>query len=236
MPFNDDVIDEDDEAKAAEEQRIAGIVSKAIGEKLNDNQALSRIVADPQVQQVLEARRLGKKVAVNVGDTSSQKAPLRQETAPEPEDWDDPRAVARFLRQDILQQVGTTLKEALDPIINPLKDDLQAVKSHIQTNEAANFQRQVVELQKKYPDFDQFKPQMRELLQQNPGLGIEELYLISKRRSGDSEQAGRTTSSEKPTHERAKTRVKKESTPMGRRGWNTILDNSLSALDVTKFQ
>jgi hypothetical protein len=203
---------------------------KAILAKLTEieqrNESLAKIAADPDVRRILEARQKGEQVKVTVGE---DKPPEPEPGWPDDEDLD--MLSNTQLADKVLKRAGEDVGRRLDKVMSTL----QQVTQFVRTNEGEAVKRQVDEARAKYRDFDKFKQPILELNGKFPGLSVEELYFLAKKRAGGLEAPSGPTASEKPTTSPTKPSKRKEQVAAGRAGFGDLLDQAMDDFDLSEF-
>jgi len=199
------------------EERIAARLGREYDTKLKSTTEYANLMADPQIRQIMEARKSGKNIQL-VPEGQENKEP-----DPEPE-WED--LDNKGLVKELLKRIPSVVQQTLEKSVNPLQDQFAGLKNYVEAQEEAKAKEQLDALSKKYPDFESMKPTMGGILKDNPGLSFEELYKVAKIRAGV--PLG-NTSSEKPTTESARLprKNRKEPLPSGRKGFEQLLDEAL---------
>jgi hypothetical protein len=185
-------------------------------------EALTRLMSDPDIQAVYKAKTSGKKVKVvdDVEEPEADPAEALIKDMPE----DDPQ---KDLLGKISQLIDAKLEksnkrfEDVESRLSETADVARAVKTEKITNA-------VKAAREKFKDFDQFKDKMLSLSEENPGLGVEDLYYVAKARSGKLRQVETVTESEKPSSQPRRV-AKPGSAPKrapGRAGFSDILRDS----------
>lgn len=193
--------------------------------------ALTQLLADKDIQAVIAARRAGKTVKI-----SEEVAEKIEDAQDEVEDLtaglDDKDPLKKTLGsiQKILTQGLKGLESRFDDRLKSVEHVSEEVKRRDVTD-------QIATVAKKYRDFKDFREPMVELSKQHPGLGVEDLYILSKNRAGKLRLAESATFSEKPSAFSlpggpAKRAEVKKDRPNGRQGFTQILREGLSRLDV----
>ena len=219
---NKEILEEEQEGtpKAGMESKIHASREdlKAKVERTGD---ITRILADPAVQAVLDARGRGIEVSV------VPKTEKESQEEPEPDfDEMDNRALSQYLTKKVFRAVPQALRAAMEPVML----ELQNLKRYVESQEDASVNTQVKETQKRYADFNDYRAEMLKLSKENQGLDVEELYLLAKRRKGASLTVN--TESEKPTG--SASRSKPQKTPemkSGKSGFDEKLKAVLEGLD-----
>ncbi len=184
--------------------------------KIEEDQTLMKVLADPDVQRVLEMKKTGKQI--DVKERAEEKDP--EFDVPD----DDPAS-------ELLKKISGLM----DRKLNPLKDRVEVVEKvaqHVQTNEVNG---QIDKVKSKHGDFEQYKEKMILLSQENPGLNVEELYLMAKMRAGKLNLAEPSTFSEKPTTQ-PRGAMKRSGAVRGRHAFNEIVQKALGKLDLDSLE
>lgn len=195
--------------------------------KLAQLQAVTaQILADPNVQAVIKARREGKSVKVSYEEeTSTDNAEQPEEDLVEGLDEKDPS-------REVLKRVNKLLTRKVDKLVEELDERLKGVESVSQEVTRRDVRDQVEAAKKRFKDLDQYRDKMVELSEKHEGLGVEELYLLAKHKSGKLRLAEQATFSEKPSampvrgnpgQRRGEVKVR----PRGRAGFTQMLSESL---------
>lgn len=204
---------------------------------LEQNQALSAVLADPDVQKVLLAKQAGKKVQVS--DLVEQEEEEQAEEEPEEittlDDKDPLKATLRTIDNLIQKRLGKVLES-----VTGLSERIEGVEGVAGSVQRKEVQQQIDAAKKKYQDFDEYKAQMLELTKANPGLGVEDLYLVAKSRAGKLKLDQPSTFTEKPQGARrgtsVKPKTKQEARPKGRQGFSQMLQEALGDLDLSALE
>lgn len=184
--------------------------------------AVERLLADPDIQKVLELKSSGK--AVSFADEREE--PQYETPTGDLEDMTNTE-LAAYVTKGLLTELPKVIKSDIEG----LKNSLEAVEAKLRASETQQIKSQVESLSQKYKDFSSFKPQMAEIAQQNPALSVEELYILAKSRSGSPLTEDSTTSTEKPSSAPGKA-PKKRDIPPGQAGFRQLLDGALAELDL----
>jgi len=155
---------------------------------------LASMVADPEIQAILAARREGREVNVvdrvaadngSVAEEESRVSELDKELEGLDEDT---------------QQIVRVLDKHLTSRLAPVTEELGILRKLADNFEQKAVNDQIEELASKHPDFPKYRAKMAEISRaEGKGLGIEELLLLAKHRAGDIDLQGPSTSSERPT-------------------------------------
>lgn len=185
---------------------------------LEQNQEALRLLSDPDIRAVLDLKNQGKPVKV-VDEPQPDPVDELLKTLPE----DDPS-------RELISKIDQIYKNRIDALSQKI-ETFEHVAQELQKREV---QSEVSRARSKYPDFDQHREKMLELSVQNPSLGVEDLYVLAKLRSGKLELMRKPTEIEKPTHQpiqRREGKKRDEPLPPGRRGFSRLLAESLANLD-----
>lgn len=181
---------------------------------------IAKLVADPDIRKVLEARQQGKKVQISTDEELSQK-PV--EPSKDIEEMTN-QELTQHLSGVINSQVANLLKKQLEPF----QRQLEQVTTQLQSKQSQEVASEIQEVRKQYNDFDDYRQDMLQLNQSNPGLSVEELYLVAKRRKGGS--GARVNDTERPsTVNRGipRKRVEPKVEAKGRGGFQQLLADAL---------
>lgn len=201
--------------------------------RLEENAQVNQLLGDPEIRAVVEARRAGKSVKVVTDEA---------EVEPEPE-----ASIYGDLAEDdpvrkTLEQVDKMVSTKLERLLGPLAQRLAGVENLATEVKAKDLKSEVRELRSRYQDFNEYGQKMMEIAKTQPGLGVEELYLLSKHRAGKLSVSKPSTFSEKPTSQvsaRSAKPARKPTDPprpSGKKGWNELLAESLGRLDLTSSE
>ena len=195
---------------------------------LESSQDLMKLLSDPDVMKVIEAKQGGSKVTVSLEDlvkspnVVDQVAELTKDM-----DSDDPQ-------RDLLGQLAHLLDERL----GPLADRIDAVENHARNGVKKDINAEVATARTKFSDFDAYKDMMVQLSEELPGLAVQELYVLAKTRKGDLDISNPATFVEKPTQQsstRRNTPSKPTNPRRGRRGRHEMLSEALERVDFSEL-
>ena len=190
----------------------------------SESQLLAQLVADPDIQLILQARNSGKQVKITTNDETSESESTPEEDYTELEEFGPD---AKKLVGLIDKKIGSRL----DPVV----EEVSLLKSLAATLQKREVTDQIAAVSKKHPDFDKYRKAMAEMsrTEGTAGLGVEELLLIAKNRAGDLSVTVPSTDSEKPTPtpRRKGSLVKKETAQSGRRHFQTVLADALDRIE-----
>ena len=209
-------------------------------ENLEQNQAVLQILADPDVQRLIQARRAGKSVRVVDAEEADDDESVKTNEVEEPDPLEDVPADDPI--RPHLERVNKLVDRKLDAkvgrieeIARSLVSRLDGVEEHSRAQQSKEVKSQIQTVRSQYPDFDQFRDQMVALSKQNPGLDVRELYLLSKVRAGKITIPKPSTNSERPTHVTGKVKSgggNPPKRPPGRRGFSQVLGDALASLEI----
>jgi len=190
-------------------------VSKRL-ETVEQNLAFNTLMADPDIMEVIKLKQAGK--VVQVGESAEE-----EEVEPEEEvDENDPLA-------ETLKKFGKMMDKKLSPLSDRLTN-IEGIADQVQKKDVND---QISVVRDKHKDFDSYKEPMIKLAQENPSLGVNELYILARLRSGKLDISDPSTFSEKPTATpRMRMGMKKVAGPSGsRRGKRAFDSVMLAALE-----
>lgn len=184
------------------------------------------IVSDPEIAQILAARRAGR--AVKIVDV---------EEAPEP----DPVSTGIEIPEETLEELDPTIKSVvgiiskhLDTRLAPfaeLTDQVQRLQGLADQMQQKALTDQISAAEGKHKDLEKHRPEMARLSRaEGAGLSVEQLYVLSKLKAGDMDFTEPSTDSERPTPtpQRRVVGPRKDNPPkIGRKAWNTTLADAL---------
>ena len=229
MAKEDEIIKTEEELKVEKEAKEAAVAEKLakIEAKVNDSSMLAKILADPDVRQILEAKQKGEKIKV-VEDK------LERQVVVDDVDYEElsNKELAKQILSDVTTNIDTTLASKLEPLTEAIKN----FEGYVGGVEAETVGKQIKKAQEKYDDFNVYVPDMKELNKLNPSLVVEELYLIAKRRKLG--PMDKSISSEKPTSSSAKVAARKRAAPLpkGRAGFSQLLNEALDDLELPEIE
>lgn len=196
-----DEISIEDKEKAVEKQLTA------ISEKVDQGKILSQILADADVQKVISAKRAGQEVEVMQKEEIEALRKGKETLSSEGElnysaDLESLTSteLAGSITKSILEQVSSLIDEKL----TPLSDQVGNVGRFVESEVQIKVNTQIEEAKEKYPDFVEQREMMQEIRKTNQGLSIDELYVLAKRRKGETIVTKDQTESERPTHTSAR--------------------------------
>lgn len=153
------------------------------------SKALVELLADPQIAEIVAARRAGR--GVNIVDVESAEAEPEVPVVKD-EDLED-------LDPEI-RKVVEVLTSHISARIDPLNEKISALESLASTMQETAVGKQIEAVEKQHKDFGKYRTEMAKISRnEGSGLEIEELYLLSKHRAGDLNLTDPSTDSEKPT-------------------------------------
>jgi len=184
-----------------------------------------QLLADPDIQQVLEAKRLGKAVSV-VAETENSEEDNFDVGLDLPED--DPS-------KELIDTILGGVKKIVSSKVNEMGtrvDTLEALAQRVHVQEA---EAQVTKAKQKFDDFGDYQKPMLDLLESNPGLSPEQLYILAKHKSGKLSVTSPSKFTEKPSTQPLRKRPKPR--PASSRGerraeWSNALAESLRNLVI----
>lgn len=154
---------------------------------------LLQLLADPDIQSVLRAKRAGKAVTVAEAQEGQELETSANTDAEEPGDPNDPAT-------QMLTKISKLIDAKFDKRFAPLQEQLESVSGIANNVVSEKVNSQVDAARKKYPDFDKFGKQMLEINKQMDGrLPVEEVYILAKQRSGTLRMMEQRTETERPT-------------------------------------
>lgn len=203
--------------------------------KLEENNQMLQLLADPDIKKVHDLKRAGKPVNVseaahgNESEEESEPDPLEEVTKDLAED-DPVRGMLNKVNTLLDRRLGKGMKA-----IEELSSRVQGVEGVAGDVARKEVKEQVNAAKAKYKDFAQFKNEIMDVANKVPGISVEEAYILAKSRSGKLKLNEGTTHSEKPTSQPRSRSTGKPTTqarPQGRLGFKTFLGEALSGLNT----
>jgi len=201
--------------------------------KVEDSNALAKLLADPDVRQLLDAKQKGNKIKIvdanepelNLGNSLDN----TELVLPDLDEMSN-RDLAKHVIKEVSNRFDVLVAKKLTPVIEQLK----TLGSYVEGKEAQSVGQQIESARKKYQDFDSFIPEMKNLNKDNPGLSIEELYMIVRTRKGAGQEQHLNTDTERPSQSSARAKESSDKKPMksGRGGFQERLAETLESLQI----
>ncbi len=180
------------------------------------------IVSDPEVAQILAARRDGR--AVKIVDVTE---------TPEPDPIPDKLEIPEDALDDLdpgIKSVVESISKHIDARLTPLSAQvakLQGLADQMQTKVVED---QIGTISGKHKDFEKYRTEMARLSRaEGSGLAVEQLYVLAKLKDGELNLTEPSPHSEKPTPTPRRRGVgpKREGPQVGRKAWNATLADAL---------
>lgn len=139
-------------------------------------QALTRLLAIPEVREVIEARQRGERIRIIQGDEVEKPRERIVEPVEENVDFSmmSNKELAEYMRKEVVKEVSK---------LSNLGSRLDHVESVVSKVETSNIVKEINRARKAYADFDEYRDQMVALNSQNPNLTVDDLYWLAKKRS-----------------------------------------------------
>ena len=232
----------DDQSEELNETNDSGTQTRL--QALESQAAMASLLADPDIQAVIAARREGKKIKIDEvkDETPKPPKPIHEEIEDEIKD-DKPRgdetddSAAPTNSTTAVKVLAKLIDERLGEIMPELKKvsgRVEQLEGLAQGNQQKEVKTQINAVREKYSDFDKHKAKMLELSKSVQGLTVEELYILAKSRSGGLKLAKEETFSERPRSAlpaRNGQRSRDEApTARGRKGFDDLVSEALEGL------
>jgi hypothetical protein len=204
-----------------------------------ESKILAQLAADPDISAILRARRTGQRVKVVEDRPTAPEDTIRLPgsvgtTTPEPE-IDDSTLEGMSnaqLSKHIARRTLTDLVPLLNEALKPLSTRLQALAGSVDQVETERAKNSVAAVQAKYKDFTKYRDAMIDIRQSNPGLEVEELYFLAKKRAGGQLFGQHGTDIERPTTQVARpSRPTPKGPVVGRGAFRDHLRGVLASMD-----
>lgn len=198
-------------------------------ERLEQNNQVLQLLADPEIRAVVEAKRAGKKVKV----TEDAEAPQETEEVSLTEGLEESDPTRPTLEK--IQKLVKGGMSAKDAEIEELKARLAQVEGFAGKQQEREIISQIEQAKSKYKDFSRYDKEILGLNQKHPGLNVDQLYVLAKQSKGQLKMVEQATAQEKPTHQPARSNreAKIVARPMGKKGFAELLRESLKEKDLS---
>ena len=183
------------------------------------------IVSDPEVAQILAARREGRTVKiVDVEDDSDKPDPVSTEI-------ELPKETLEDLDPNI-KTVVETISKHIDNRLTPLTAQLAKLQTLADGMQAKVVEDQIGTISTKHKDFEKYRPEMARLSRsEGSGLSVEQLYTLAKLADGKLDLTEPSLHSEKPTPTPKRKGIgpvtREGQKPSSRASWNATLADAL---------
>lgn len=208
-------------------------------------QIMNRLMADPEVRAVIQAKQQGQQIKVLPLDEyttlSSRKSADPADTGNEPGNDGDPfagleddqRSLASTISKAVLSNLSKAQEGLLKKHLEPVMGITESLRQKAQEQELATQKQQIESARKKYRDFDTLLPSLAELAKKMPELNAEELYILHKHRTGSPVERVTQFESEKGTSQPERPNIaatRKNPLPRGAAGFSQALEEAQSAI------
>lgn len=220
-----DLVEEGSNPSSAMEKRVAAVEAQAI-----EGRVIARMMADPDIRAVYDARRQGRKIHLVDDDTySSLTKKGEPEVDPTPVDLDalSPTELASHLEKRVLSGV----EKRVNALLNPMMGRLDGITSVLQQDKTSKLAGEIATIRAKSPDFDNFRDDMLALSEKYVDMPVDELYMLARKRRGVPPVASTGTMSERPTTQSARPPIKRvnDSQFRGTSGFRELLNAALGS-------
>ena len=221
-------VESDKSEELTNEEKESQIQKKLEGieNKIDSSQMLNRVMADPNVRAILEARRDGRDI--EVVDKVSKEEPVVDNNEPINLEVLTNTELSAHMQKTLLNSMSSLIDKKLSPI----GEKVTSINNHEASKQKAKFEKDIKSMVKKHPDFDSRRESMQEIAKA-PKLSIDEIYWLDKRRKGEVEEHVKdterpsTSSSRPPMKELRKTPL-----PVGKAGANVLLSEAFAQIPV----
>jgi hypothetical protein len=195
-------------------------------QSLDPNQLVMSMLQDPDILEILKARREGR-----TGRLVSEHG--AEEQPPETPPAEEPNLDELGLDDPISKKLVGLFGEMLDTKMKGVAADVDQLKQLAQNVERQSVNEAIAEAKRKHPDLVKYQKSMAGLARKVPGLSVEEYYLIAKGRAGELDLSTPSTKTERPSATPRREAKKKREVRRGRRGWNELLADGLDNVSLT---
>ena len=139
---------------------------------------LARIIADPDVRDMLIAKERGDEVRVIVGDDNDDKG------GDKGGDKDFDEMTRKELVEFMVDASSKAAANVFEERSRPITESLETLVRDRNSIKESDVRKEMAEVKKKFSDFDKFKTEIADLQEENPTLRVEELYHLARLRKG----------------------------------------------------
>jgi len=208
---------------------------KTVENKLDDlkkavdsNKLMQEALKDPQIMALIAARQRGEKMQIVPEDAKPIPKDEKEEVSMSNDDVD--MLTNTQFGELLVKRLGGSLNEAIKKALTPFNDRLDVLDSRALSQDSTKINAEVKAVREKYSDFEEFEQAMVKLNKQAPGMDVEELYLIARKRAGKGLPTTENTDSERPIdtlsaaleHKR-ETRATDKEARQGHKGFQDLL-------------
>ncbi len=224
----------DEDGNEVDPSTIADSNTQKILQKMEDSDdgstvKLGKLLGDPAVQEILEARDRGEEVRVSVGEEKKDKDPV----TPTDKDIDIEEMSNKDLKKHIADGMLDTIKTQITDAMKPLTSSLEELGNSRKAQQEQETLREWERMKQIDPELEEYKPKIIELHELNPNLSLEQLYVLA---SGKKLEKGKKLDlgTERPTPSKAPTkRERKVPLLPGVRGFRQLVSEG-SEIGVAK--
>lgn len=228
MPEDTETLNTDNSTEDQVEE-IANRLEQTLKQRSTSDATLANLVADPDIRKILDAKQKGEVVKVTTGEEEEPESISDEST--DVDSMTNSELVAFMVKTH-----GKVTQDVMKEEMKNFKDSISGISDFVTAQQQNAIQDQIQESKRKHPDFDDYGEKMYDIHQKNPGLNIEELYIIAKAQSGALETPGPSAGSERPSQVGTlpvrRTEKRKNAVPTGRRGFRQLLAEATSKLNV----
>jgi len=222
----------EDEIKEIKEADLQAKLSRA-ADNTEAATTLAKLIADPDIARLLEAKKNNKDVRVVLGKEPDGEPDTKPDDKPVDLDELDRPAFA----EHILSSFGKELGDLIDKKLEPLREEVKIVAGDFTDRKNKSIEQQIEGARKKYPDLDEFaKPMMALNAQTGSTLAVEELYKLVKSRVGGDITTDPKLETEKPDLDgprKGRPKIERDvPLPGGGRGFDQLLKEGEGRLEA----
>lgn len=228
-----------EQERAQREQELSEKLGKVLDQNQDESGMLGRLLANPQVREVMAAQQDGRQVrVVSESETKTEESISTLKPDVEGLDLSVVEDLEELSRKDfakaILGQAVKTLGGVLESNLGKLNKKVESFEGYVQDGERKAIQDEIATAKETYKDFNAYGKEIFELHQKHNSLNVDDLYWMAKRMYGD--RSLPTVESERPTHTGGRPPIKRQrKTPLalGRAGMGQLLSEAFSNIDFT---
>lgn len=162
------------EARLGAVERESTVATTAAAEA----RMMGKLMADPEISQILAARNQGKKVKIISAEDEEESESSSSSSPDEINSFSNAQ-----LTEHILKRTEKVLDKIVGDQLRPISQQLQSQRAREQQVGIDAAEKEIIALRAMIPDFDTYIPAMRKIAPENPGISVTECFLLAQRRA-----------------------------------------------------
>lgn len=188
-----------------------------------NEQLATRLLSDPDIATLVNAKQTGKAFTLALRETPVQNGET-EEAETETEETEE--------SDDQVTKLTNVVKRLIKESQAPLAADLDVLKTMAKTLQNKEVSDQIKSVKDKFSDFPDYQEKMAKMSREHPGLNVQQLYVLAKSESGKLNLEVPSTDSEKPTAGPRQRSNQKKQPSHGRAQLANSLAEALEKLDL----